>query len=167
MGKQRLLSLTASFLLCLPGVGLCEGNDPGHRNGANRPVPVDARGTCATVAAILAVYPPLDVRRSDGPVRDFRTGAESPGCSVVVSGPAARIAADVDPAEAVRIFFLGTGWQEDDLYAADGPGTASFAFRKGGVICQLHGGAHSWIEDGVAYTSETYELEAGCAPRPD
>jgi hypothetical protein len=167
MGKRRLLSLTATFLLSLPGVGLCEGNDPGHRDGANQPVPVTATGTCATIAAILSVYPPLVVRRSEGPVRDILTGAESPGCSVLVSGPSALIAGEVDPAYALRIHFHGTGWEEDNRYAADAPGTTSFAFRKNGISCQAHGGAHSWIEDGVTHTSEKYELEAGCVSQPD
>ena len=164
MWKRRLLSLAVAFPLCLPYAGLCGGIESGRRNGDHRPVPVSARGTCATVASILAVYPPLAVRRSEGPVRDERTGADSPGCRVRVSGTAALIAGEVDPGEALRLFFAGTGWEEDIREAADGPGTTSFAFRKDGVYCRLRGGAHSWVEDGKTFTSETYEFEAACVP---
>ncbi|MBP2668498.1 MAG: hypothetical protein H6Q80_700 [Deltaproteobacteria bacterium] len=164
MGKRHLLSLAVTFLFCFPGFGLCEGADADRPNGADPPARVDARGTCATIAAILTVYPPLEVRRSDGPVRDSRTFAEHPGCRVLVSGPTALIAGEVDPADAVRVFFAGTGWEEDIRLAADGPGTTSFVFRKNGIFCQLRGGANSWIEDGKTFTSETYELEAGCVP---
>jgi hypothetical protein len=34
-------------------------------------------------------------------------------------------------------------------------------------LCRVSGGAHSWIEDGKTFTSERYELEAGCVSDPD
>ncbi|MFZ2224917.1 MAG: hypothetical protein WAV26_09570 [Candidatus Deferrimicrobium sp.] len=51
---------------------------------------------------------------------------------------------------------------EEIRYAADGPGTTSFAFRKDGMLRRVSGGAHSWIEGGKHFTSERYELEADC-----
>jgi len=87
MGKRHLLSLAVTFLFCFPGFGLCGGADADrrteqiHRLGSTQGEPA------ATIAAILTVYPPLEVRRSDGPVRDSRTFAEHPGCRVLVSGP--------------------------------------------------------------------------------
>jgi len=150
MRKRRLLPMAVAFLLLFPGPGLCEGN-----------------GSCKTIAAILSVYPALEVRKSEGPVRSLRDATEHPGCSVHASGPTALILGDVDPAEALRRYFSGSGWEEDLRLAADGPGTTSFAFRKEGVFCRTSGGAHSWIEGGETFTSERYELTVECAPEPE
>ena len=150
MRKSRFLSLSVPLLLALPGIGLCDGIDD-----------------CRTVAAILSVYPPLEVVASAAPVRAAPDAAERPGCRVQASGPAARIFGEVDPAEAVWIYFAGTGWEEDARLSADGPGTMSFAFRRDGVLCHTEGGAHAWLEDGEAFVSERYGIEVACAAHPE
>lgn len=150
MRKSRLLSLSVPLLLALPGIGLCDGIDD-----------------CRTVAAILSVYPPLEVVASAAPVRSAPDAAERPGCRVQASGPTALIFGEVDPAEAVGIYFAGTGWEEDARLSADGPGTTSFAFRRGGMMCRTEGGAHAWIEDGESFMSDRYEITVECTPQPD
>jgi hypothetical protein len=167
MRLQRLVLVVIPFMLFLPGAGLCEGKDAGHPNGMHQPNPDKVMGTCKTIAAILAIYPTLEVRKSEGPVRDLQGITERPGCRITAFGPASGIAGEIDPAEAVRGQFQGDGWMEDIRYAADGPGTTSFAFRKNRILCRVSGGAHSWIEDGKTFTSERYELEAGCVSDPD
>lgn len=164
MRLHRLLVLVIPFLVCLHGTGLCEGNDAGPPNGNNPPIPEKAMAACQSIAAILASYPALKVRTSEGVVQDLRDGTEAPGCRILSSGPTSGIAGEVDPADAVRGLLQGEGWKEDLQYAADGPGTTSFAFRKHRVLCMVSGGAHSWIEDGMILTPERYELDVGCVP---
>jgi hypothetical protein len=167
MRLQRLLLLVIPFMFFLPGAGLCEGKDAVHPNGKNQPIPNKVMGTCKTIAAILVVYPALEVRKSEGQGWDLPGISERPGCRIMAFGPTSGIAGEIDPAEALRGQFQGDGWREDIRYAADGPGTTSFAFRKNGILCMVSGGAHSWIEDGKAFTSERYELESGCVSDPD
>jgi hypothetical protein len=52
---------------------------------------------------------------------------------------------------------------EDPSYSADGPGTTSFALRKGAILCLVSAGAPSGFEDGEFFTDEIYELDARCA----
>jgi hypothetical protein len=133
----------------------------------NQPIPDEVMGTCRTIAAVLSVYPPLEVRKSEEPVRDVQRISERPGCRVLASGPTSGMFGEIDPAEAVRGRFQGDGWMEDIRYAADGPGTTSFAFRKNRILCTVSGGAHSWIEDGKTFTSERYGIEAACVSEHD
>jgi hypothetical protein len=163
MSLQRLLLLLIPFMFFLHGTGLCEGMDTGHPSGMNQPIPDKVLGTCQTIAAILSVYPTLEVRKSEEPIRDLQGITERPGCRIIAFGPTWGIAGEIDPAEALRGHFQGTGWMEEIRYAADGPGTTSFAFLKNRMLCRVSGGAHSWIEDGKPFTSERYELEAWCA----
>ena len=149
MRKRPILPMAVAFLLFIPGSGLCEGN-----------------GSCRTIAAILSVYPALEVRKSEGPVRSLRDATERPGCRVHASGPTALILGEVDPAQALMRYFFDSGWEEDLRLTADAPGTTSFVFRKEGVFCRTSGGAHSWIEGGETFTSERYELTVECAPEP-
>lgn len=158
--------LAITFMVFLPGTGMCGGKDAGHPNGMDRSIPEKVKGTCATIAAILSVYPTLEVGKSEGPDRDYQGIPERRGCRMIAFGPASGLAGEIDPAEAVRGWLRGDGWTEDMRYAADGPGTTSFAFRKYGILCRVSGGVHSWIEGGKTFTSERYNLEAGCVPDP-
>ena len=167
MRLLRLLLLVIPFMFFLPSAGICGRTDAGNPNGMGRPVLDKVLGTCQTIAAILSVYPTLEVRKSEEPIRDLQGIPERPGCRIIAFGPTWGIAGEIDPAEAVRGHFQGTDWMEEISYAADGPGTTSFAFRKNRMLCRVSGGAHSWIEDGKHFTSEKYELEAGCVPDPD
>jgi hypothetical protein len=164
MRSQLLLLLAMTFMFFIPGPVICGVNTAGHPAGGKPPVPGKLKGTCETIAAILAVYPALEVRKSEGPVRVSQDIPERSGCRVFASGPASGVAGEIDPAESVRVQFRWDGWIEDTRLAADGPGTSSFAFRKNGVLCMVSGGAHSWIEDGKTFTSERYDLKAACVP---
>lgn len=167
MKLRRLLLPVISLMFFLPGAGICGRNDAGNPNGMSQTIPDKVLGTCQTIAAILSVYPTLEVRKSEEPIRDLQANPERPGCRIIAFGPTWGIAGEIDPAEAVRGHLEGTGWMEEIRYAADGPGTTSFAFRKNRMLCRVSGGAHTWIEDGKPFTSERYELEAGCVSDPD
>jgi hypothetical protein len=147
MRKSRLLLLSVLPLLFLPDAGLCGGTD-----------------ACRIVAAILSVYPPMDVGVSGSPAG---IPGEPAGCLVLASAPTALIYGEVAPAEAVRGYFVGTGWEEEPRLSADGPGTVAFAFRGNDTLCRAEGGAPAWIEDGEWFMSDRYELAVECAPRPD
>jgi hypothetical protein len=166
MRLPRLLLLVMPFMLFLSGTGLGEGKDAGRPKGMSQTVTDKVSGTCRTIAAILAVYPALEVRKSKEPVRELQGIPERPGCRIIASGPASGIVGEIDPAESVRGHFRGKGWKEEISYSADGPGTTSFAFRNDGILCRVSGGAHSWIEDGKPFTAERYELEAECVSEP-
>ena len=68
--------------------------------GAGTPtIPDLAKGSCRTIAAILVVYPALQVRLSEGAVSDPRAGIERYGCRVHAAGPVAGMAGEVPPEE--------------------------------------------------------------------
>ena len=167
MKKRIVLSVAVPVLIILSGTGLGREEGTGRSDRENPPIPDTARGACRTIAAILSVYPVLDVNTSEGPVRDPRDGPDRPGCRVFVSGPASGLAGEVRTDEAVRFLLGESGWEEDIHYSADGPGTTAFALRKNGVLCLFGGGAHSWIEDGKILTAERFEFEAGCVAAPE
>jgi hypothetical protein len=167
MRNRRPMVLAVPFLLFLSGAGFSQERAPGHPCGERFAAPEMTAGPCRTIAAILSVYPALDVKMPPGAVRDLKDGTERPGCRVHASGPTSGIAGEVRPDQAVRDLLGQSGWEEDPLYGADGPGTTSFAFRKDDVLCMAGGGAHSWIEDGKILTADRYEIEAGCVAEPD
>jgi hypothetical protein len=129
-------------------------------------LPKEVRASCNTISAILTVYPTFVVETSEGPVQVARGGPERAGCRVRAVGPAWGLVGEVPPDRALRDLMGQLGWKEDLRYAADGPGTTSFALRKERVLCVVGGGAPSGIDDGKALRAGTYELDAGCAADP-
>jgi len=99
MRLPRLLLLVIPLMFCLPGAGLCGKEDAGNPTGRGRPIPEMVLGTCRTIAAILSVYPALEVRKSEETIRDLQGIPERPGCRVIASGPTSGIAGEIDPAE--------------------------------------------------------------------
>jgi len=167
MKKLPVIVLSILLLIRVSGAGLCQEKASGHTNVGREPILETARGSCRTIAGILSVYPVLEVRTSEGPVRGLPDGKERHGCRVHASGPTSGLADEVPPDQPIRFLLGEDGWEEDLRYAADGPGTTSFALRKNGILCLFNGGAHSWIENGKVETSETFEFEAGCVAEPE
>lgn len=102
------------------------------------PVGVSAQGAssgCDTVARILAVLPEAEINRSDGEVRDDRTGETGLGCHVEVEGSTSVFRESGAPDVVLRERLAELGWTEDYEYAADGPDGSAFAFRNGSVLC--------------------------------
>jgi hypothetical protein len=160
--KRVVLALAVTFLIGIPWAGLCGETTSGPSSVEDPAVSDNAGGPCRTLAAILRVYPALEVRTSGGSVRDAGNESEPPGCRVHASGPTSAIAGEVAPDEAVRQLLEQGGWKEDPNYSADGAGTTSFALRKGGVLCLVSAGAPSGFEDGKFFTDDIYELDARC-----
>lgn len=167
MEKRRFLLLAVPFLVFVSGAALSRALAAGPFDAQSRPVPEQVTGPCRTIAGILGAYPALEVRRTVEAVRDVRDGLERPGCRVLASGPAVGMVGEVGPDEALRVLLPQAGWEEDSRYAADGPRTTSFAYRKHGVLCMFRGGAPAWIEHGQVRVSGTYEFEAACVEVPE
>jgi hypothetical protein len=155
--------LVVTFLFGLPWEGLCGEKSSGPLSAEAPALSDKAGGPCRTLAAILRVYPAMDVRTSGGSVLDAGNETESPGCRVHASGSTSAITGEVAPGVAVRQLLEQGGWEEDASYSADGPGTTSFALRKGAILCLVSAGAPSGFEDGEFFTDEIYELDARCA----
>lgn len=166
MNTRMFLSMAVFLLFLASGSGVRPGVCAGHSDGAERPHPESSREACRTIAAILAVYPVLEVKTTEGPVRDPLDGSERAGCLVFASGPASGLAGEVPPEEPIRFLMGESGWEEDPRYAADGPGTTSFALRKGSGLCLFGGGAPSGIEGDTFLGAERFVFEAGCTGNP-
>lgn len=162
MKKRFVLVLAIPLLIGVPWEGLCGEKNSVPPGGDDPAVSGEAGGSCRTIAAILRVYPALEVRKSGGSVRYVRNGSESRGCRILASGPTSAVAGEVAPDEAVRQLLQQDGWKEDPGHAADGPGTTSFVLRKGGISCLVRGGAPSGIENGKVFSAGKYELDAQC-----
>ncbi len=160
MKKRFVLALAVPFLIGIPWAGLCVEKPSGPSSGENPAALGKEGGSCRTIAAILRVYPALEVQKSEEPAPG--AGNESPGCGVHASGPTSLIAGEVAPEEAVRQLLEQGGWKEDPNYSADGAGTTAFALRNGGILCLISAGAPSGFEDGKFFTDEIYELDARC-----
>jgi len=166
--KRVVPALAVLLWIGVPGAG--RGAEPigGPPTGEGRPLPEAVRAPCGTIAAILSVYPTFEVGKSSGPVRVARDGPGSAGCRVRAAGPAWGLSGEVPPERALRDLMGQLGWEEDPHRAADGPGTTSFALRKGRVLCLVRGGAPSGVDEGGKISrAATYELGAACAAEPD
>jgi hypothetical protein len=166
MKRLPVLAPAILLLIQVSGAGLCQEKAGGDSSGKKRSVPEKVRASCGAIADFLVVYPALEVRKSEGEIRDLRDGTERPGCRVEAFGPTSGIPGEVRPDEAIRWILSQDGWEEDLRYVADGPGITSFAFRKKGILCLFHGGAHSGVEDGRIVSAERYGFEAGCSSEP-
>jgi hypothetical protein len=109
----------------------------------------------------------MEVRISEGPVRSPRDDIARSGCRVEAHSPHALISGEVDPAEALRSHFAGSGWEEDARLPADGPGITSIAFRKAGILCRGTGGVRPGVEGGRTSPPDRYEIAVECASWPD
>jgi hypothetical protein len=165
MKRLPVIAPAILLLIQVSGAGLCQ-EKAGGDSRKKHSIPEKVRASCGAIAASLVGYPALEVRKSEGEIRDLRDGSERPGCRVQVFGPTSGIAGEVWPDDAIRRIMSEDGWEEDLRYAADGPGTTSFALRKNGILCLFSGGVHSWVEEGTIHSAETYEFEAGCASEP-
>ena len=123
----------------------------------------DATGGCDTVVRLLADYPSLAVDRSEGEVRDYRTGKVGPGCRVEMKGSAAAFRERGAPDEALRERFAGLGWSEDYQYTADGPDGSAFAFRRGASLCVFRAQWDGGDDGDPDYVpDDRYDMEVDC-----
>jgi arylsulfatase len=89
-------------------------------------------------------------------------GAPEPRCEVRLSIDANDQVQTADLPGALRDAFLSAEWVEDLASAADGPGTSSFAWEKGGVRCEVSAGRPASLVDGEIVADGNVYLEAVC-----
>lgn len=111
----------------------------------------DLSGVCAEFGALVepfgmesVVYEDLD------------------SCELMAVGATDEVLLTGDPAETVRAWFRTTLWNEDLTRAADGPGTTSFVYARADYVCEVSGGAPSYLEDGEIIVADEYELNFAC-----
>jgi hypothetical protein len=85
-------------------------------------------------------------------------------CRVHAGAPTATVAEGPSPSMVIRSYLEDSGWSEDLQYAADGPGTSGFTFRKGEILCRFSVGAPAYLEGGRIISAEMYEIDADCPP---
>lgn len=123
----------------------------------------DANGGCENVARVLAEFPTRAVDRSQGDVRDYRTGEVGRGCRVEMKGSAATFREIGEPDIALRERFARLGWSEDYEYAADGPDGSAFAFRNGSVLCVFWAHWDGGDDNDPSYVpDDRYDMEVDC-----
>ena len=166
MRQRRPMVLAVPLILFLSGAGFSQERAAGHPGGEATAAPERAAGSCSTIAAILSVYPTLEVRTSEGAIRDDRDGPERPGCRVHASGPASGLVGETPPEESIRFLLGESGWEEDSRYAVAGPGTASLALRRNGIFCIFRGETRSFVENGKILEVGRYEGTAVCFAEP-
>jgi hypothetical protein len=162
MRKRRPMMLAVPFLLFLSSAGFSQDRAASRPGGETVVAMERTTGSCRTIAAILSVYPPLEVQTSEGAIQDDRDGSEHPGCRVHASGPSSGTTGEVPPEEAIRFLLGESGWEEDFRYAADRPGTASLTLRRNGIFCLFRGGVRSSVDNGKIPAADRYEGTAVC-----
>ena len=93
MKKRFVLALTVPLLVSIPWAAFSGEKASVPSDREDRAESATADGACRTIAAILCVYPALEVRKAAVPVLDVPNGSGSPaGCGVLASGPASAVA---------------------------------------------------------------------------
>lgn len=151
----------AIMILSLSGCQAANGDPRDQSPAPAPPVPPDLRKACeriATAVREIGLVPEV----TEGRVGHASSEREQVGCRVLAVAPTATVVGRVEPDTTIRDRQSRDGWKEDLGYAADGPGTTAFAFRRGGTLCVFSLGAPSYLEDGEIVTAERYEFDARC-----
>lgn len=151
----------ALVVASLVGCQAATGDPPGPSRTPARSVAPGLRSACERIAATVREIG-LQADLTEGQVGHALSERAQVGCRVVADAPTSTIVGHVEPDTTIRSRLSQDGWKEDLAYAADGPGTAAFAFRKEGTLCVFSLGAPSYLEDGEFITSDRYELDARC-----
>lgn len=133
-------------------------------------IPVPVFLACNEVQEILKDMPFDHVGRTHGTVAQPLTTKESPGCHIVAKGAHSRVSvlertSKHSPGGRLKELLPARGWREDTRFADEHPGGETFAFERGGVLCDF---AARWNIDGESPDPEApgpdrYEISVGCA----
>lgn len=89
-------------------------------------------------------------------------GAPAPSCEVRVRLDLASYPDAADPSDALRAALADADWAEDESAVADGPGSASFAYEKQSVRCEILAGRPASLADGELVDDGVVYVEADC-----
>ena len=118
---------------------------------------------CESVAGLIRQVPGLKPQVTDGIVGDVQQRCKhDTGCTVRLATPFTSVEKSAMQDLKIRVRLAADGWKEDISYAADGPNTTAFAFRKGGILCCFSGGSLIWQEDGNVDWPTDYILTGHC-----
>lgn len=165
-GLRFRYGIAVAFVIASLGGCQTATGDPPDQSPTQAPsVPPGLRNACERIAATLREIG-LQPELTEGQVGHALSERAQVGCRVVADAPTSTIVGRVDPDTTIRSRLSQDGWKEELTYAADGPGTAAFAFRKEGTLCVFSLGASSYLEDGEFVTADRYELDARCVSEP-
>ena len=133
----------------------------GHTGHDQQPGPPPT--ACAEIVSLAMNLTGVNVRRSDGTVRDDNSGVNLDGCRLVGRKEAVVYREDGWPHDIFRIRLISEGWREDLTRAADGAGSTAFALRRGVTLCLFAAAWDSASPSGQGlFVTGRYRLEAGC-----
>ncbi|TEU16521.1 MAG: hypothetical protein E3J21_10460 [Anaerolineales bacterium] len=105
--------------------------------GAWQPLSPDV---CDYLAGAMAYTLGVDVATAEAPFQDYITGKAGTGCQATATGTGLDFENFAVVADGLRGMLETRGWQEDSMYAADGPTGTATGFRKGSGLCLLNAG---------------------------
>jgi hypothetical protein len=92
---------------------------------------------CSDLASTMAQTLGIQVLEMEAPFQDYISGQTGTGCQAMAIGTGLDFENLVVVAESLREMLEGQGWQEDMMYAADGPASTATGFRKANGVCLL------------------------------
>jgi tetratricopeptide (TPR) repeat protein len=92
---------------------------------------------CDDLANAMAQTLGVDVVTAEAPFQDYISGKAGTGCQATAKGTGLDFENLLVVANALREVLRYQGWQEDSMYAADGPTGTGTGFRRAGELCLL------------------------------
>ncbi|MFB0537654.1 MAG: hypothetical protein ACETWR_22025 [Anaerolineae bacterium] len=105
--------------------------------GAWQPLSSDV---CDYLVGAMAYTLGVDVATAEAPFQDYTTGNTGTGCQATATGTGLDFEDFTVVADDLREVLKTQGWQEDFMYAADGPTGTATGFRKANGLCLLTAG---------------------------
>jgi len=109
------------------------------------PATVEAQGdfqplspnTCSDLASTMALTLGIEILEVEAPFQDYISGKAGSGCQAMATGTGLDFENLVVVADTLRGILEAQRWQEDVMYAADGPASTATGFRKANGVCLL------------------------------
>jgi len=99
-----------------------------------------SQAVCSDLANFMAYKLGMEVATAEAPFQDYTTGKAGIGCQATATGTGLDFENFAVVADDLRGMLETRGWQEDSMYAADGPTGTATGFRKGDGLCLLNVG---------------------------
>jgi tetratricopeptide (TPR) repeat protein len=92
---------------------------------------------CDDLSNAMAQALGVDVATAEAPFQDYVSGKAGTGCQATATGTGLDFENFMVVADTLREMLGYQGWQEDFMYAADGPTGTGTGFRRAGALCLL------------------------------
>jgi hypothetical protein len=117
---------------------------------------------CDDLANFMAYKLGVEVAAAEASFQDY-TGKTGTGCQATATGTGLDFESFAVVADNLKGMLETRGWQEDSMYAADGPTGTAIGFRKGDGLCLLNVG---WEPSGDANCPQDQPISA-CQLAPE